>query len=60
MESFCELNPVVQALIATIGTWGVTAEELIPESQRKGNVDPATMGVIVGFAIMMTLDVALG
>jgi len=38
----------------------VVAEELIPESQRKGNVDLATMGVIVGFAIMMTLDVALG
>lgn len=38
----------------------VVAEELIPEAQRKGNVDIATMGVIVGFAIMMTLDVALG
>jgi ZIP family zinc transporter len=38
----------------------VVAEELIPESQRKGNVDLATMGCIVGFAIMMTLDVALG
>ncbi|MCP4376696.1 MAG: ZIP family metal transporter [bacterium] len=38
----------------------VTAEELIPESQRKGNVDLATMGVIAGFSIMMTLDVALG
>jgi ZIP family zinc transporter len=38
----------------------VVAEELIPESQNKGNVDLATMGVIVGFAIMMTLDVALG
>lgn len=38
----------------------VVAEELIPESQRKGNVDVATMGVILGFAIMMTLDVALG
>jgi len=38
----------------------VVAEELIPEAQRKGNVDVATMGVIVGFAIMMTLDVALG
>ena len=37
----------------------VTAEDLIPESQRKGNVDLATMGVILGFAIMMTLDVAL-
>ncbi len=38
----------------------VVAEELIPESQRKDNVDLATGGVIVGFAIMMTLDVALG
>jgi ZIP family zinc transporter len=38
----------------------VVAEELIPESQRNGNVDLATMGVIIGFAIMMTLDVALG
>jgi len=38
----------------------VVAEELIPESQRYGNVDLATMGVIAGFSIMMTLDVALG
>lgn len=38
----------------------VAAEELIPESQSNGNVDIATMGVILGFAIMMTLDVALG
>ena len=38
----------------------VSTEELIPESQRHGNVDIATMGVIAGFAIMMTLDVALG
>ncbi len=38
----------------------VVAEELIPESQAKGNVDLATAGVIVGFAVMMTLDVGLG
>jgi ZIP family zinc transporter len=38
----------------------VVAEELIPESQRRGHVHHATTGVIVGFAIMMTLDVALG
>ena len=38
----------------------VVAEELIPESQRQGNVDLATMGVVAGFSIMMTLDVALG
>jgi ZIP family zinc transporter len=38
----------------------VVAEELIPESQREGNVHFATGGVILGFAVMMTLDVALG
>ncbi len=38
----------------------VVVEELIPESQQKGNSDLATMGVMVGFTIMMILDVALG
>lgn len=38
----------------------VVVEELIPESQRGGNTDIATMGAIIGFVIMMTLDVGLG
>ena len=38
----------------------VTVEEVIPESQSSGNGDWATMGVIIGFTVMMTLDVALG
>ena len=38
----------------------VVVEELIPESQQKGNSDLATMGVMVGFTIMMILDVSLG
>lgn len=38
----------------------VCAEELIPEAQRKGDTDIPTIGVMVGFAIMMVLDVALG
>ena len=38
----------------------VVAEELIPEAQRRGDTDIPTIGVMVGFAIMMTLDVALG
>ncbi len=38
----------------------VCAEELIPESQRKGDTDIPTIGVMVGFTIMMVLDVALG
>ena len=38
----------------------VVVEELIPESQREKNTDLATMGAMVGFAVMMLLDVALG
>jgi zinc transporter, ZIP family len=38
----------------------VVVEEVIPESQRGGNTDLATMGTMVGFAVMMLLDVALG
>ncbi|HSL16719.1 MAG TPA: zinc transporter [Methylomirabilota bacterium] len=93
MAAFGELSPVLQALVATLGTWLLTAagaslvlfarrvprryldasmgfaagvmifvvaEELIPESQSEGNVHQATAGVILGFAVMMTLAVALG
>jgi len=38
----------------------VVIEELIPESQQHGNTDMATLGTMVGFCVMMTLDVALG
>ncbi|UCE79228.1 MAG: ZIP family metal transporter [Nitrospiraceae bacterium] len=38
----------------------VVVEELIPESQRGGHTDYATMGAIIGFIVMMILDVALG
>jgi ZIP family zinc transporter len=38
----------------------VVVEELIPESQLEKNTDAATMGAMLGFAVMMTLDVALG
>lgn len=38
----------------------VVVEETIPESQRGGNTDLATMGAMVGFAIMTVLDVAFG
>ncbi len=38
----------------------VVAEELIPESQLEKNTDIATIGAMGGFAVMMTLDVALG
>lgn len=38
----------------------VVVEELIPESQADSGSDIATMGTILGFAVMMLLDVALG
>ncbi len=38
----------------------VVVEELIPESQLEKNTDIATIGTMLGFAVMMTLDVALG
>jgi ZIP family zinc transporter len=37
----------------------VVVEELIPESHRAGNVDLATVSLMVGFVTMMVLDVAL-
>ncbi|CAG0966857.1 Zinc transporter ZupT [Anaerolineae bacterium] len=38
----------------------VVVEEAIPESQRGGHTDLATLATIGGFAVMMLLDVALG
>ena len=38
----------------------VVVEELIPESQLAKNTDLATLATLAGFAVMMTLDVALG
>ena len=38
----------------------VVVEELIPESQRGGYTDFATLGALAGFTVMMMLDVGLG
>ena len=38
----------------------VVVEELIPEAHRGGNGDIATMGMMIGFSVMMVLDVAFG
>jgi ZIP family zinc transporter len=37
----------------------VVVEQVIPESQSGGHADIATMGTILGFVVMMCLDVAL-
>lgn len=38
----------------------VVVEELIPESQSEGDTDLPTLGFMIGFTIMMVMDVALG
>ena len=38
----------------------VVVEEVIPETQLENNTDIATLGFILGFIVMMILDVALG
>ncbi len=38
----------------------VVVEELIPETQQEGNEDLATLCLMLGFVVMMILDVSLG
>lgn len=38
----------------------VVIEDLVPEGQLEGNAHLVTAGAMIGFAVMMTLDVALG
>jgi zinc transporter, ZIP family len=38
----------------------VVVEELIPEAQQEGHEDIATSATVIGFTVMMILDVALG
>jgi len=38
----------------------IVVEEVIPESQRDGHTDKATLGLMMGFVLMMSLDVGLG
>ena len=38
----------------------IVVENVVPESHRGGNVDIASIGLILGFIVMMILDVSLG
>ncbi|TLX53438.1 ZIP family metal transporter [Stutzerimonas nosocomialis] len=38
----------------------VVSHEVIPETHRNGHQTPATVGLMVGFGVMMFLDMALG
>ena len=54
-----KLLDIMMAFTAGVMIFVVT-EELIPESQTNGNTDVATLGLMVGFVVMMVMDVALG
>jgi ZIP family zinc transporter len=38
----------------------VVVDEIVPESHLRGNERVATLALVVGFALMMVLDNALG
>jgi ZIP family zinc transporter len=57
--SMTSLSPYALAFAAGAMIF-VVGEELIPESQSQGNGHLATAGLMLGFAVMMVLDVALG
>jgi ZIP family zinc transporter len=59
VQQMLALLPYLMALAAGAMVF-VIVEEVIPESQREGNGDVSTFGVMMGFALMMALDVALG
>ena len=55
------MRPLLPYALAFAGAMiYVVAEELIPASKCEGHSDIPTLGVMIGFAIMMILDVALG
>jgi ZIP family zinc transporter len=37
----------------------VVVEEVLPETERSGSIDVATIGFLAGFTVMMALDNAL-
>ncbi|VDK24300.1 unnamed protein product [Anisakis simplex] len=38
----------------------VVVDDIIPEAQRNGNGKLASLGAIIGFIVMMSMDVGLG
>jgi len=55
------IRPVLYALAFAAGAMiFVVIEEVIPESQRAGHVDLATTSAMLGFTVMMILDVTFG
>ena len=58
-SAISQLLPFILAFAAGAMIY-VVVEELIPESQSEPHTNTGTIGVALGFALMMLLDVALG
>jgi ZIP family zinc transporter len=58
-ESVSTLLPLALSFAAGAMVY-VVVDEIVPESHGRGNEREATAGVVVGFALMMLLDNALG
>ena len=54
------ITPILPYALAFGAMIFVVVEELIPDSQSGNNTDLATLSLMIGFTIMMILDVALG
>lgn len=58
-ERIAAVRPLALAFAAGAMVY-VVVDEIIPESHGHGDEREATAGVVVGFAVMMLLDNALG
>lgn len=58
-NAFAIAYPVSMGLAAGAMIF-VVSHEVIPETHRNGHQTPATMGLMLGFAVMMFLDTVLG
>jgi ZIP family zinc transporter len=58
-SSFALGYPVALGLAAGAMIF-VVSHEVIPETHRNGHETPATLGLMLGFGVMMFLDTALG
>jgi len=59
IDKFTNLNPITQALVATCFTWFMTAAGSAVVFFFK-TINRKILDAMLGFAVMMTLDVALG
>lgn len=58
-QAFSSFSPIIQALIATLFTWFVTALGASTVLFFK-SINRKVLNGMLGFALMMALDVALG